>query len=42
MDVSQRGDDFTAPDFQFVPLPEYMWHAKLEKRGAPGLFIYDN
>ena len=19
-----------------------MWHAKLEKRGAPGLFIYDN
>jgi hypothetical protein len=22
MDVSQRGDDFTAPDFQFVPLPE--------------------
>jgi hypothetical protein len=22
MDVSQRGDDFTAPDFQFVALPE--------------------
>eukprot|EP01049_Picozoa_sp_SAG25_P016211 SAG25_NODE_3624_length_1019_cov_0.971739_1_plen_24_part_10 len=22
MNVSERGDDFTAPDFQFVALPE--------------------
>jgi hypothetical protein len=38
MDVSQRGDDFTAPDFQFVPLPELSGGGTKYDNGLEGYY----
>jgi hypothetical protein len=38
MDVSQRGDDFTAPDFQFVALPELSGGGTKYENGLEGYY----